>query len=85
MKLGVKDDWVYFNVGSVNFWLQKIEGKYPQLDQFTKNIDGHSWLNVESTDAVFVSERLDSLPGKSDTDEPVYVSLDKVHRCRPGP
>ena len=77
VKLGVKDDWVYFNVGCVNFWLQKIEGKYPQLDQFTKNIDGHSWLNVEPTDAVFVSERLDSLPGKNNGDNPVYVGLDK--------
>ena len=77
VKTGVKDNWVYFNVGSVSFWLQKVEGKFPQLDQFTKNIDDHTWLDLDPTDAIFVSEKLDNLPGKNNTDNPVYIGLDK--------
>jgi len=77
VKIGVKDDWVYFNVGGVNFWLQKVEGKYPLMDQFIKNIDDHTWLNVDPDDAIFVSERIEALPGKDKVHDPVYINLDK--------
>ncbi len=75
VKVGLDDHWVFFHVGDVNIWLKEIEGKFPQLDQFTKNIDHFTWLNVDPADTVFVSDRLDNLPGKTDRESPVYVEL----------
>jgi len=66
---------VYFNVGNVNFWLQKVDGRFPSMGQFTKDIDGYTWLNIDSTDAIFVSERLNILPGKDKFNSPVYIGL----------
>ena len=75
VKVGSEGDYVYFNVGNVNFWLQKVDGKFPLMDQFTKDIDGYTWLKVDPTDAIFVSERLDILPGKDKFNSPVYIGL----------
>ncbi len=75
VKIGFEDHWAFFNVGSVNIWLKEIDGRFPQLDQFTRDISGHSWLHVDPADAAFVSERLDNLPGKADRESPVYVHL----------
>ncbi len=75
VKIGFEDHWVFFNVGDVNIWLKEIEGKFPMLDQFTKNIDHFTWLNIDPSDALFVSDRLDNLPGKTDRELPVYIDL----------
>ncbi len=81
VKIGAADQWVFFQIGNsqigdVMFWLKVVEGKFPRLDQFARNIEGHSWLHLDPTDAAFVAERLDSLPGKTDPESPVYVRLD---------
>ncbi len=60
-KVGFEGHWVFFNIGDVNIWLKEIEGKFPMLDQFTKNIDHFTWLHVDPSDALFVSDRLDNL------------------------
>ena len=75
VKVGAEGDYVYFNVGNVNFWLQKVDGRFPLMDQFTKDIDGYTWLNIDPTDATFVSERLNILPGKDKFNSPVYIGL----------
>ncbi len=75
VRIGFEENWIMFEIGPVKFWLKQIDGKFPQLDQFTKNIDHFTWLNVDPSDAIFVSERLDNLPGKTDRESPVYVEL----------
>ncbi len=75
VKVGFEDHWIFFQVGNVSLWLKEIDGKFPQLDQFTKNIDHFTWLNVDPTDTVFVSDRLDNLPGKADRESPIYIHL----------
>ena len=75
VRIGSEDGWLLFDVGNVSVWLKPIEGKFPQLDQFTKNIDHFVWLNVDKGDADFVAQRLDNLLGKTDRESPVYVDL----------
>ncbi len=74
-RIGFESEWIMFEIGPVRFWFKQIDGKFPQLDQFTKNIDHFTWLNVDPSDKVFVSDRLDNLPGKTDRESPVYVEL----------
>jgi DNA polymerase III sliding clamp (beta) subunit (PCNA family) len=76
VNIGLDGDWLYFNIGNVNIWLRKAEGRFPQMDSFTKDIDGHSWLAVDADDAVFVSERLDILPGNNKGEGSVSIGLD---------
>ena len=75
VRIGFEDDWILFEVGPVKLWLKKIEGKFPMLDQFTKNIDHFTWLNVDPSDGDFTAQRLDNLPCKTDREAPVYVEL----------
>ncbi len=75
VKVGFADHWIFFSAGDVNIWLKEIDGKFPQLDQFARDIGGHSWLHVDPSDAIFVSDRLDNLPGKTDRESPVYIEL----------
>jgi len=76
VNIGSEGDWIFFQIGKVCFWLKKIDGRFPTMDQFTRNIDGHSWLHIDPTDAAFLQERLDALPGKDGKDDPVFVRLD---------
>ncbi len=73
--VGSKDQWVFFEIGNVSICLKALGGRYPRLEQFTRNIANHSWLEIDPDDASFVSERLTSLPGKADREFPVYVHL----------
>ena len=75
VKTGVTSDYVYFQIGVVDFWLKKIDGKFPTFDKFTDNIGGHTWLNLDPSDATFLAERLDTLPGKDGNHDPVFVKL----------
>ncbi len=75
VRIGFEGGWIMFEVGLVRFWLKEIDGKFPLLDQFTRDIGGHSWLHVDPSDAIFVSDRLDNLPGKLDKESPIYVEL----------
>ena len=73
--IGFSDDYACFGIGNVHFWLKAGSGKFPQVDQFAKEIGGHTWLHLDPTDALFVSERLPLLPGREETDSPVHVEL----------
>ena len=75
VRVGFEDDWIYFQIGTVKLWLKQIEGKFPQLEQFTKNTGHFTWLNVDPSDGGFTAQRLDNLPGKTDRESPVYVEL----------
>jgi len=82
IEFGATDEWVYFKVANVDFWLRKVDGRFPKFDQFTENVDGHTWLHLDSTDTTFLAERLDALPGKDGKDDAVYIALnDGVAVC----
>ncbi len=73
--VGARNTWIFFEIGNVSICLKELNGRYPRLDQFTQNVDNHSWLEINPADASFVAERLASLPGKKDREFPVYIHL----------
>lgn len=73
--VGYENDWLYFEIGNVAIWLKSVEGKFPQMDQFTKRIDHFTWLDLDPVDSNFVAQRLENLPGKSERESPIYIEL----------
>lgn len=77
VKIGTDKEYLVFEVDNVLFWLKTVDGKYPRLDQFHRNIGHFTWLNLDNAEAAFVAGRLDHLPGAKDNFSPVYLELDE--------
>ena len=75
VRIGGDKEMLFFEVGNVSFWMKAIDGKFPQMNQFDKNIGHFSWLHIDPSEAAFVAGRLDHLPGKTDEQSPVYLEL----------
>ena len=75
VKIGADKDWLAFEVDNVVFWMKPIDGKYPTLDQFHRNIGHFTWLRLDPTEAAFVAGRLSDLPGAGDRESPIYLEL----------
>jgi len=74
--LGQINDWVYFSIGEVEIWLRAIEGTFPKVEQLLVPAKNAVYLNVHPTDAVFILDRLDKLPGGKEHESPVLLILE---------
>lgn len=77
--LGQVNDWVYFGIGEVEIWLRAIEGTFPKVEQLIIPAKNAVYLNVHPTDAAFILDRIDKLPGGKEHESPVHLVLeDKI-------
>jgi len=74
--LGQADDWIYFAVGAVEFWLRIIAGSFPKTAQLLVPSEKATILDIAAGDAGFILDRLDKLPGKKEHESPIHLSLD---------
>jgi hypothetical protein len=82
IQVGVTKDKVYFQIGVVTFWLKKIEGRFPDIDKLLAGYDTSTWLELDRSDAEFMVERLDDLPGKKQENSPVFLALNDTVAVR---
>jgi hypothetical protein len=66
----------------VEFWLHAIDGRFPKMEEVLKPAEGTVYLTVHPTDATFVLDRLEKLPGKKDINSPVHLSAAKEVQVR---
>lgn len=75
VNIGFENEKLCFEAGNIAFSFSPIEGKFPRLERFTDNNSRFSWLDIDQMDADFVAQRLDNMPGKSNSDSPIYIEL----------
>ena len=74
--LGLVNGFVYFSIGSVEFYLKAIDGVFPKVEGLLAPAEGATFLTVDPGDADFVLSKIDKLPGSQDHEKPIYLSLD---------
>jgi DNA polymerase III sliding clamp (beta) subunit (PCNA family) len=82
VNIGYADSWIWFEIGDIVFRLKEIEGKYPNVDNIIKGVEGQNRITLDPSDAAFVAQHLMNLPGNSDEFSPVYIKLgEKIGVC----
>ena len=77
--LGQVDGSIYFRFGTIELYLRSLDGRFPKVDQLLTPADGSTYLNIHPTDAAFLIDRMDKLPGKKDSNSPIWLSTeDKI-------
>jgi DNA polymerase III sliding clamp (beta) subunit (PCNA family) len=75
----VDSGWIYFSVGEVSLWFRAIDGKFPKVDTLLNPTENMAYLDIHSTDATFLLDKFETLPGKKEHDSPIHMVLnDKV-------
>ena len=82
IELGLISDHVYFGLGTVEFWLRTIDGKFPTVERLLEPADGTTYLNVHPTDVQFLLDRIEKLPGAKDNESPLYFHINKAVQAR---
>jgi hypothetical protein len=72
-KIGHVTDYVYIESGPMKFWLQKIEGKFPNYKNIIPETETFSKLTIDPKDAKFVIDRIMNLPGVDD--KPIFFGV----------
>ena len=76
MLMGLVNEFVYFSIGAVEFWLRGIDGKFPKVDSIVKPAEDTTYLNIHPSDAKFILDRIDKLLGHKEHESPIHLSLD---------
>lgn len=76
VQLGCRDKWLTLATGDYTIQWRSFDGKFPKVGNIIPQADTMtSWLELDERDAVFVSKRIDNMPGEKDQFRPVTLDL----------
>ena len=82
VRVGQMDNWMYFHVDAVEFWLRTIDGKFPKVDSIMEPADNTSYLEIHPADSAFILDHIGKLPGSKESESPIVLSCDQQIQVR---
>jgi len=74
--VGLASGFAYFAIEDVEIYLKTLDGVFPKVASFMETAPETTFLNVHRSDADFLLSKIDKLPGGTDNESPIYLSLD---------